>query len=310
VSTPRRRSRFSRAATPPRFHLTERDVEIVREVARHRFLRSPHLFALIDGSPAKIRERLTLLYHASFLDRPRAQIEYYVRGGGSAPMVYALGARGAQLLKLQDGLENADVDWATKNHRTGREFVLHTLAIADLRVALTIACRRHQGYSIVDPEQLLLSASVETQRARSPWSWRVQVQHRDGVHEIGVVPDHVFALVLPDGRRRPFVVEIDRGTMPVSRAALDRSSVLRKMLAYEGGRQQGIHTSRYGWRNFRVLIVTSSPERADTIRAAIRNTPTLADSPLFLVAEHQVLTRSDIFGEVWIATTGAAQALI
>jgi hypothetical protein len=42
----------------PRFHLTERDLEIVRQVARHRFLRSTHLFALIGGSPQKIHERL------------------------------------------------------------------------------------------------------------------------------------------------------------------------------------------------------------------------------------------------------------
>src|SRR5438132_11898217 len=37
---PRRRPRFTRAETPPAFQLTERDVDIVRYVARNRFLRS------------------------------------------------------------------------------------------------------------------------------------------------------------------------------------------------------------------------------------------------------------------------------
>jgi hypothetical protein len=308
-ATQRRRPRFQRAETPPRFQITARDVEIIRQVARHRFLRSTHLFQLIGGSPQKISERLGPLYHAGFLDRPRSQLEYHVRGGGSAPLVYALGKRGAQLLKIQDGLDNADVDWARKNHKTGREFILHTLAVADLRVALAVACRERKGYSVQEPDELLAAAPEETQRARSPWSWRVKVQHKGAMREIGLLPDYVFALILPDGRRRPFVVEIDRGTMPVERATLDQSSMLRKFLAYEGGRKQGLHTSRFGWQNFRVLIVTASPERAETMRTVIARTTGIRDTPLFLFAEHAALGRSDILAKGWTTASGEPQAL-
>ncbi len=309
-ATQRRRPRFQRAETPPRFQITARDVEIIRQVARHRFLRSTHLFQLIGGSPQKINERLGPLYHAGFLDRPRSQLEYHVRGGGSAPLVYALGKRGAQLLKVQDGLDNADVDWARKNHKTGREFILHTLAVADLRVALTVACRERQGYSVQEPDELLAAAPVETQRARSPWSWRAKVQHKGAICEIGLLPDYVFALILPDGRRRPFVVEIDRGTMPVERTTLDQSSMLRKFLAYEGGRKQGLHTSRFGWQNFRVLVVTASPERAETMRTVIGRTAELKSSPLFLFADHAAMMESDVLDHAWLSTTGKPQALI
>ena len=38
-----RRPRFRRADEAPSFQLTERDIEIVRQVAQHRFLRSIHL---------------------------------------------------------------------------------------------------------------------------------------------------------------------------------------------------------------------------------------------------------------------------
>ena len=306
----RRRPRFQRAEAPPAFHITARDVEIIRQVARHRFLRSTHLFQLVSGTPQKISERLGPLYHAGFLDRPRSQIEYHVRGGGSAPLVYGLGSRGAQLLKIQDGLDNADVDWARKNHKTGREFILHTLAVADLRVALTVACRQHKGYSVLDPDQLLAAAPEETQRARSPWSWRVKAQHKGAMREIGLLPDYVFALMLPDGRRRPFIVEIDRGTMPVERTTLELSSMLRKFLAYEGGRKQDLHTSRFGWRNFRVLVVTSSEERAETMRALIGRTPALNNSPLFLFANHETLMKSDILGTTWTAASGKRTSLI
>ena len=287
-----------------------RDVEIIRQVARHRFLRSTHLFALIGGSPPRIGERLAPLYHAGFLDRPRSQIEYHVRGGGSAPMVYALGTRGAQLLKIQDGLENADLDWARKNHTSGREFILHTLAVADVRVALTVACRQRKGFTLVEPDQFLAAAPDETQQALSPWSWRVRIQHRGSIKEIGLLPDYAFVLILPDGRRRPFLVEIDRGTMPVERALLDRSSMLRKFLAYEGGRKQELHTSRFGWRNFRVLVVTSSAERARTMRALIGRTPALNGSPLFLFAIQEAFAQSDALDSIWTAVDGKPSALI
>ena len=40
------------------------------------------------------------------------------------------------------------------------------------------------------------------------------------MQEIGVVPDFAFGLTLADGSRRNFLVEIDRGTMPVVRSRL------------------------------------------------------------------------------------------
>ncbi len=150
ISTSRsnRRPRFRRAEEAPSFQLTERDIEIVRQVAQHRFLRSIHLSQLLDAPHHKIRERLTSLFHAGYLDRPRSQLEYYLNGGGSAPLVYALGNRGAKLLIEVDGLEHANVDWARKNTEAGRQFLLHTLAIADVRVALTVACRHSEGVSL------------------------------------------------------------------------------------------------------------------------------------------------------------------
>jgi hypothetical protein len=308
--TRRRRPRFQRADTPQAVQITGRDVEIIRQVARHRFLRSTHIFQLIGGSPQKISERLGPLYHAGFLDRPRSQLEYHVRGGGSAPLVYALGNRGAQLLRIQDGLEDADVDWARKNHKTGREFILHTLAIADLRVALTLACRERKGFALLEPDQLLAAAPEETQRARSPWSWRVRVQHHGSIQEIGLLPDYVFALILPDGRRRPFLVEIDRGTMPVARTTLDQSSMLRKFLAYEGGRKQAVHTSRFGWKNFRVLVSSASAERLDTMPAVITRAPELKSSPLFLFAEHRAVSAANILDLAWRDASDKIHSLV
>src|SRR5882672_11024601 len=91
-----RRARFQRASERPAFQLTDGDVAIVRLLARHRFLRSTHIAALVGRSLDRTNERLRGLFDTSYVDRPRAQLDYYPRG--SAPMVYALADRGARLL--------------------------------------------------------------------------------------------------------------------------------------------------------------------------------------------------------------------
>src|SRR5437899_1064012 len=132
---PRRKRRFIREI-PERFQLTDRDIMLVRFVAKHRFLRSTHLSALCEAPHKKVCDRLTSLFHAGYLDRPRAQFDHYREGGGSPPIVYALGNRGAQLLIERHLADIPQVDWARKNDLAGRQFILHTLAIADVRVAL------------------------------------------------------------------------------------------------------------------------------------------------------------------------------
>lgn len=310
ITKPIRRPRFHRSAEPPLFQLTERDVEIVRQVARHRFLRSTNISILLDATHKKICERLTLLYHAGYLDRPRSQLEYHVRSGGSVPYVYALGNHGSRLLKECGGFDQANVDWARKNRDSTRQFLLHTLSIADFRVALVAACRNHPGLRLIEPDELLQFAPEQTQKDPNPWSWRVRMQFKGQTTEIGVMPDYVFALILPDGRRRPFVVECDRGTMPVERASLAQTSMLRKFLTYEATRAQAIHHSRFGWKAFRTLIITANEERAANMRSLIERVPALGTSPLFLFVDHATLMRSNMLALGWSDATGKPHTLV
>jgi len=81
-----RRARFRRD-DPQRIRLTGDDLAVIRHVARNRFLRSTHLLRLLEGrSSKKLLERLAALYHNGYLDRPRAQLDFYATAG-SAPIV-------------------------------------------------------------------------------------------------------------------------------------------------------------------------------------------------------------------------------
>lgn len=98
--SPPRLPRFKRVSNIRAIELTDRDREILRQVHRRRFLRSTHLVALLGGSRQHMLRRLQLLYHHGFLERPRAQIDYF-HNGGSRTIAYGLGNKGAAWLKRE-----------------------------------------------------------------------------------------------------------------------------------------------------------------------------------------------------------------
>ncbi len=248
-------------------HMTVRDLEILRCVAAHRFLRSSQIAALVGGSARQVLRRLQLLYHHGYLDRPAAQIDYYHRGGGSQEMVYGLASCGAGRLRRDLDIPFSRMDWSGRNKRAGRLFLEHALMVSDIMVALELACRKRPDIRFLTADDIPLPAAVL--KTREPFHWHVNVSTR---HRVGVIPDAVFGLEyaeLPEGRNRAwFFLEADRGTMPVMRQNLDQTSFFRKMLAYEATWTQSIHRTRLGLPRFRVLTVTISPERAANMAAA------------------------------------------
>jgi hypothetical protein len=257
--TAERRSRFERER-PPGLTITERDIAILEATARHRFVRSTHLQALMPDEPAvKILRRLHKLYHNGYVDRPRAQIDYHRGGGGSKPMVYGLTSRGERLLAAETG----------KNPRrcetnATRLFLEHTLAVTDFMVALEQGCRERGDLRIIEPDEILARASERVKRQPNPFMWETRVRWGGEEHRIHVAPDKVFGIEHADGSRRYYFLEMDRGTMPVARSDLRRTSLLRKFLSYDATFRDNLHRRLYGLPGFQVLTVTTSEERIGT----------------------------------------------
>jgi len=270
-----RRSRFQRSNDAPPIHLTERDLTIIRHVHKHRFLRSTHVRKLVGGSSDVVLRRLQLLFQHGYLDRPRAQIDYYRRG--SQPITYGLGNKGAQELAQRFGVEPGKVNWTDKNRCINRLYLEHTLAVADVMVAIELSCR--------DKEQARLIEMDELTTAKE--QWKVTVRHRGKSETLGVVPDKVFALEFPDQPHKTALVflEADRATMPVVRPGLKQTSFYRKMLAYHESWQQKLHTSLFGHKRCLVLTVTTSPQRVGTLIETNRAFNAGRGSGLFLFIE-------------------------
>jgi hypothetical protein len=73
--------------------------------------------------------------------------------------------------------------------------------------------------------QELAGFPEETRKARCPTALRVNVSREGSFHEIGLVPDMILGIGFRDGSRRCFLVEIDRGTMPICRTDLTLTSL-------------------------------------------------------------------------------------
>lgn len=307
----KRRPRFRRSSEPVPFRITEGDELILRQLARHRFLRSTHIAALVGRSLDRTNDRLCRLFHAGYVDRPRAQLDHYPTAG-SAPMVYALADLGARLLRERDHIEFANVELSRRNREAGRPFIEHQLEIVDFQVALEQAVRKRSDIALIHSDELISAFPEQTRSMRNPLAMRVGVLHNGKTQEIGLIPDLIFGIRFPDGSRRCFMVEIDRGTMPIIRADIGQTSFVRKMQAYLAVHATKQHESQFGWRTFRVLAVTTDRNRAQSIKEALRelNVPHGVGPSLFLFAIRDELRASDPIEYAWEDGSGRRTKLV
>lgn len=320
-ATAARKPRYRRVDIP-RFEVTERDCEILRLVARHRFIRSKQIVAVLtayapSSSGQQILRRLELLFHGGYLTRPQAQSERFRVGGGSEPMTYCLGNKGSDLLAERFAYRRAAVDWTAKARTAKRGEIEHALEVTDFMVGLELACSRRRSLRIIHLDEILTQiAPEETRKNPKPYFWPVSVRWRGKESVIHPIPDRIFGiqdLNRPEGRNRKFFfAEVDRGTMPAVRLDLSKTSFIRKLLAYGHTYQQDLHTAIYGFSNVRILTITKGRKRIESIIAAHReHTWQLCSPALFLFVDRAaLLDEDDVFSRPWIDASGAAHNLI
>ncbi|MCL4710096.1 MAG: replication-relaxation family protein [Pseudorhodoplanes sp.] len=284
---------------------------MVREIARHRFLRSNQIATLVGRSLDRTNERLSLLFHAGYIDRPRAQLDRFPTEG-SSHMVYALANDGARLLRAHGADIDARLDLSRKNRSVLRPFIEHQLEIMDFLVALQCATRARSDVSLIHPEEIVAAFPEATRAEKHPQKLKVRLSHKGKLEEFGLVPDLLFGLRYPDGSRRCFMVEIDRGTMPVARKSFAQTSYERKMRAYSMVYATKLHVRQFGWRAFRVLTVTNDPNRAQTMRESLRDihVPHGLGPPLFFFSTRDNLSKAGPLSSVWQDGHGCDVTLI
>lgn len=320
-----KRPRFKRKTAIEPFRLTDRDLGIIKLVHDHRYLTSEQLFLLLNGSHKNFLKRLLLLYHDRYLERPAAQTAQ----SGSNPMVYGLGENGAEVLHQRFGLPKSQLEEMVKACQSKHLFLEHALMISHFRACLAAACRRSETVDLLSQSEIRSRHRTDLPMVRNkPLSWRVTAQvpdERDGNKQeehrpmnLPVVPDLVFGLRFAGDRRRKqealFFLEADRSTMPLWSSSLKRSSLRRKVLAYTATWRQGELASGFGFDNSRVLIVTDSDKRVESmVELTRRMDKRNRGLRLFQFAPISALPLAEphkIFDDIWINGRGEPASIL
>lgn len=308
-----RQKRFKRNDSAPPIRMTERDVEILRQLARFRFLSSTQIHRLVGGSAQQVLRRLRAGYDHGHIERPRAQVAEFAHfhDDGNRPLAYALATRGARVL-ANHGYGAIDrLDWTTKNSRATSDFLAHTLETADVMIGFEIACRDESTPRLVDHHALLPYLPESTRTDDDPFRLDVSVRHAGHDVGIAVIPDRLFSLFVDTSSRLNFGLELDRGTMDIrSKQLVGKSSFRRKLLGYWQAYRDQVHTERWGFKAFRVLTVTTSDARIKTMMEVQREIVGAQGSNMFLFTTLERYRVHSPFDSIWLSGKGETVSLL
>ena len=160
--------------------------------------------------------------------------------------------------------------------------------------------RNRSDLTLLREADVLAEAPEQTRAAREPLRLTVPgLDNRFGVSS--VIADGLFGLTFADDTAAYFLLEMDRGSMPVVRSRFDQTSYLRKLRVYWEAWKAHRHVEHFGVKQIRVLTVTESGERADHMLNAVREITGGRGSNFFLFAE-----KSRFYGrlptDVWWTT--------
>ena len=243
-----------RVESPPPMQLTGRDVLIVLEVYSLRILSAPQIEALFfpssmpRGCRTSCQKRLQLLFHHGFLSRIEMPIKL---GDGRKPFNYALNERGADLVATKQDVDRANVAWNSKHNLLGHQFVEHTLAVNDFRIAIRLLSESDDFNvkSWIGESEF----RTKTMKAKVPYRMR-------GARVVRNYPDGYFQLSLEEAKHDAhFFLEIDQGTM-------SNAKWREKVQGYHEFRLRGLSQTHFGTRNFRVLSIVAGKRRLQNLK--------------------------------------------
>jgi hypothetical protein len=280
--------------------ITNRKLDMLERLHKYGILTTPQLALLDAGSEQKVSRILHHLQVTGYILRPYGQRQSFY--DKRAPWIHGLANPGADCLAEKRGIPRGKLDWTQKN-RVVRGNYKHKLLTNELRVRLEVDTRARSDITYVEEAPLLrqLTASTKT--------WRVPVMDGEKSFEDGVTPDDVFRLIFHNEPKphnfATFFYEADRATEPNDTDTAREVYLYRKMLAYYFTYMLGIHTELFGFKEFRVPILTTSPVRVENLIEVNKRFNNGEGSELFLFTDVGALRASPhVLEHEWINGRG------
>lgn len=308
-----RLSLWKRAAADarPKFALTSDDIDLLVLIGRNGVVDAGQLSQATGRNIISVRRRLKYFFQHCYAGRPISQKQtpaFMEEGEGRATM-YVLKPRGVKAVAEGRGLTLRGYA-----NDAGLSALLHERACSEFMLRLS--------GSGDGPLRLLwrdeLAPLLREHEDRDGDRWKVDVLYKGKKHEIWVRPDRVFSLVdLPkveengEEAAKFYILEQDRGTMPLKRKYLNQSSIFRKFLAYSETYKTKKHTACLGFPNVRFLFLANSAQRAEGMRDLFRgHEKLLCSQNLFLFNDWPTLSEAhDLYAVPWRRADGSERPL-
>jgi DNA-binding transcriptional ArsR family regulator len=299
-----RRKFFERPEEPRPLRITKRDIVILQNIARFRLASAAQLAKLDGGSAQNVSRALLALFENGLVERPIAQAASRFLHEGSRPAIYGLTRKGARLLRDEGhDVRRTLLDGIDKERGAGWRFVEHTVSIAGFFVELEMALRTRTDLRLLDRAEILEDAPT-SKRERQV---RIEASIRlDGVlRRNAVKPDALFGLRFNDQEESYFMLEIDRGGMPIDRYNnLHRTYFAKKILTYYEASRQQRFMQDLSIPNFRVTTVTTTSDRVGQMLEALKLITDGRGSRIFLFTDEAELAACNPLDVEWVSGKG------
>jgi hypothetical protein len=291
---------------PQGLRIDDRKLDMFEWLKKYDLLTTQQVALLDGGSEQMVSRILHRLLLSGHILRPYGQRQTFY--DKREPWIYGLANQGADSLAEKRGILRGKLDW-TKKNRVAKGNYKHKILLNELRVRFEVDTRDRSDISYVGGAALmpLFITPVKT--------WRVPVMYGDKAYEDGVSPDDFGRLIF---HREPkpnnfatFFFEADRGTEPNETDTARDVYLFRKMLAYYFTYMLGIHTELFGFKEFRVPILTTSPKRVENLIEVNKRFNNGDGSELFLFTDRASLCASPrVLEHKWMNGRGGRVTLL
>jgi len=272
------------------YSVTRRDLGVLEDLARMRYLRTSQVQMLHFPSRRVANRRLEALRSAGYVDRFRLPM---IMGQGSADYVYCLTQQGGELLVTLGDLPLEEMRWPQRNSRPKNSFLMeHHLGINDFWIAMESSCKT-SGLSLPAFVPEYYGKGTESGGIRRVIADSAPDPEAPGTN-LWFTPDAMFILERSE-KRSLFFLEVDRGTEKIaSRQYAAFADKIRAYLSYH--RSKGFRRWGEQFKGFRVLVVTDSNARKANLIASAAQLG--AAKLIWFTTSHQVNGQLAV-GAVW-----------
>ena len=264
-----------------RLQIQPPDLTLLKDVAEYRIMNTEQIASLRHRGLRNLQRRLSLLFHAGYLERINPQKTQLLLNGS---IVYGLGAEAVGLLYA--GAERKEKSTQVRTDKeTTLPHIAHTLMISQFRALVSVALEKEKDISLVRWEN-----SRTLKQLLAP---------RGGKAEL--VPDGFFTITTPKGRLN-FFLEADR-------ASEWKGTFLEKMKIYRKWYHARSCEEKLGITKFQVLTLTENEKRRDILcKTTKQASPNKEGSLIFMFAiesEFSLAHPDSLFAPVWLSPKGA-----